>query len=71
MVEKWLGSISPDRSLFTLAFPTVSNRTYTVEYADAIAGQPWKTVNRFAGTGVEHLVYEETTQHRFYRVRTE
>jgi len=71
MVETWLGSVSPDGTLFTLAFPTVTNRTYTVEYADAITGQPWRTLSRFAGTGIEHLLYEETIGRRFYRVRTE
>ena len=71
MVERWLGSMSPDGTLFTLAFPTVVNRTYTVEYADSIPAQGWATLSRFAGTGIEHLVYDETIAHRFYRVRTE
>jgi hypothetical protein len=70
MVESWLGLVSPDRTLFTLVFPTQLSRRYTVEYTDSL-GAPWQTLAQYVGTGVEQLVYDETGARRFYRVRSE
>ena len=54
---------------FVFSFETQSNHTYTVEYLDALATQPWTTLTNLVGSG-SNVTFTNTiiTSARFYRV---
>ena len=68
MVEPWLTLAT--NNLFTLAFPTTTNTTYTVEHApDLTPPVTWTAITSFTGDGIEKLIREPMSSGGFYRVR--
>lgn len=56
-----------------LQFAAVSNRTYTVQYADGLAGPAWASLRDFAARSnnvVHQIVDPSWTTNRYYRVVT-
>jgi hypothetical protein len=55
---------------FVFSFETQPNHTYTVEYLDALATQPWTTLTNLVGSGsnVTFTNTISTSGARFYRV---
>jgi hypothetical protein len=61
---------------FVLSFPTVVDRTYTVQWSDTLAADSWTTVGAaIAGTGTTVQVIDpadrSTVPKRFYRLHAE
>ena len=68
MVEPWLTFAT--NNLFTLAFPTTTNTTYSVEHApDLNPPVIWTAITTFPGDGIEKLIPEPMSSGGFYRVR--
>lgn len=65
----WLGLVSSDGANFTLAFPTTTNATYTVQYADSLDAPVWTSLPSLPGDGLEKVVTQPTASQRYYRVR--
>jgi hypothetical protein len=57
----------------TISFGTVSNRTYTVQFTDALAAGAWSRLADFParpGNRVEQVIDPNYTTNRFYRIAT-
>ena len=60
----------PNADTLTLAFPTMSNKLYTIQYADSLSQSPWSNLATITGTGSEDfLTLTNLDGQRFYRVR--
>jgi hypothetical protein len=69
IAASWLGLPSADGSTFTLAFPTTTNGSYVVQYADSLSAPSWQSLPAIPGNGLEKTVTQQSVSHRFYRVR--
>lgn len=65
----WLGLPNATNNSFTLAFPTTSGQTYTVEYKDSLSTGPWNSLPPISGDGIEKAITQPMVDQRFYRVR--
>lgn len=65
----WLGVPSADGSSFTLAFPTTTNGSYVVQFADSLSPASWQSLPPIPGSGLEKTITQPAVTHRFYRVR--
>jgi hypothetical protein len=66
----WLG-LPNTNGTFTFAFPTVSGRTYVVEYSASLETPLWNALPPIQGDGIEKSVTQSFGARRFYRVRTQ
>ena len=57
-------------SNLVFCFPTISGRTYTIEYEDSLDSQTWLPLQSFAGDGSANFFTNSTTMpsQRFYRL---
>jgi len=67
MVERWITFAT--NNLFTLAFPTTTNTTYTLEHAASLNPTAWTTISTIGGDGVEKVLFDGLSNIGFYRVR--
>jgi hypothetical protein len=65
----WLGLPNAADNSFTLAFPSASNKTYTVEYKDSLSTSTWDSLPPIPGDGIEKAISQPMVDKRFYRVR--
>ena len=40
-IGAWVGAVSSNRTDFTLAFPTITNASYTLEFTDSLTNHNW------------------------------
>jgi hypothetical protein len=61
------------QGIFTLSFSTEASRTYTVEWADSMAGPFWQTLTNFTGDGNTAIINDPDSSGdaRFFRVKAE
>jgi hypothetical protein len=64
----WMGLVT--NGVFTFAFPTATNQTYVVEYANSVRAPTWTALPPIPGDGIEKTVLQPLGAQRFYRVRT-
>jgi hypothetical protein len=69
IAASWLGVPSADGSTFTLAFPTTTNGSYLVQFADSLSPLSWQSLPAIPGNGLEKTVTQPSVSQRFYRVR--
>ena len=55
--------------MFTLAFPSATNKTYTVEHKNSLTSSHWTPLPAITGDGIEKTVKQPMGASRFYRVR--
>ena len=58
---------------FGVTIPTVSGKTYILEYTDVLPGTNWTALPPVSGDGAAHLLADPApaSRQRFYRVRIE
>jgi hypothetical protein len=64
----WLGLVETNGA-FTLAFPTSPNVAYTIEQTDSLNPPGWTPLPAVQGDGLEKVITQPMTHHRFFRVR--
>ncbi len=69
MAEPWLGWTSFADLSFSLAFPTTTNATYTVEATESLTAPNWRPVSEAPGDGIEKIVRQPMAERQFLRVR--
>ena len=67
----WVGKVGDAGASFTLAFPTETNRTYQVDYADDLSMPAWTPLPPISGDGIEKAITQPMVTRRFYRIRAE
>ncbi len=67
----WLGLVQTNgaTTVFTLAFPTTTNQTYTVQYSPTLNPPAWTSLPPIPGDGIEKIVTLPFGNSCFYRVR--
>jgi hypothetical protein len=65
----WRGVPSTNDNSFTLAFPTASNKLYTVQYKDSVTSSNWTSLPAVAGDGIEKTVKQPMVGNRYFRVK--
>jgi hypothetical protein len=67
----WEGLMSGDGGLFTFGFPTLTNRSYTVQFSDVLRAGAWTDLPPVRGDGLEKTVTQPTGRQQFFRVRSD
>jgi hypothetical protein len=72
VMAPWLVFVEADGAdaVFTFAFPTTSNTTYTVEHTpDLQAGHSWSELQNVPGDGIEKVIRQPLGSSGFFRVK--
>jgi hypothetical protein len=67
VAARWQTLLQPNR--FLLAFPTRTDRSYTVQYLNSLSNTNWMSLQPVRGSGLEQTIEEPLTSQRFFRVR--